>query len=102
MSTADEINLKRRAVWPIVESLREKFDQALNEQIDNVVLSSWPLTYTHKKWVEAKVKPFPRRAGPQGRRLSLKRRKAWVKRVFTVKMVGDEPLVSVGKEWGAP
>lgn len=86
MSTADEINLKARAAWPIVESLREKFDQALNEQIDNVLLSSWPssIARRHRTLRERVIAPFIRRRGPRGRRLALKTRCAWLPRSFGV------------------
>ena len=86
MSTADEINFKARAAWPIVESLREKFARALNEQIDNVVLSGWPRV----RFRERVVPPFIRRRGPRGRRLALKTRCAWLPRVFGIDWGGED------------
>lgn len=92
MSTADEINFKARAAWPIVESLREKFIQALNEQIDIMMLTSWPSGryFSSGAQLKGKIKPLARRRGPRGRRLALKARQVgWLPRVF-------------GVDWGRP
>lgn len=92
MSTASEINLKAKVAWPIVDSLREKFAQALNEQIDNALRTSWsPGRYfSSGAQLKGKIKPLAHRAGPRGRRLALKvRRVGWLPRVF-------------GVDWGRP
>lgn len=87
MSTADEINLKTRAAWPVVDSLREKFAQALNDEMKRLMVS-WPFGKYFSSG--GKIQPLARRRGPRGRRLALKaRRKGWLPRVF-------------GVDWGSP